>query len=88
LKYRYKLEGIDTNWYYPEEGKYTINYNNIPSGTYMLNLEISDANAIFRGNKHQIVLKIEKSPLKFLFILLFLLAVSLLVLIFTKKYQV
>jgi len=54
----------------------------------MLNLEISDANAIFRGNKHQIVLKIEKSPLKFLFILLFLLAVSLLVLIFTKKYQV
>jgi AraC-like DNA-binding protein len=88
FKFRYKLEDIDTNWYYPEEGDYTVNYSNVSPGTYHLMLEVSDGKGLFRGNKHLIVLKVEQSPLRIVCVLLLLAAACLFVLFFRRKYQV
>lgn len=88
FKFRYKLKGFDTDWFYPEEGKYTTHYPHLPSGGYTILIEVSDGNATFKGNIHEIGLKIESSPLRVFIILLLLAVFSLLILFFTRTFQV
>ncbi len=47
LKYKYMLEGFDTDWYYANYGNQTAVYTNLPPGEYTFVLHVADEHGIW-----------------------------------------
>ena len=48
--YAYRLEGVDNDWVYPEEGKNSAFYTNLGKGKYVFKVKATDKN----GNKGRV----------------------------------
>ncbi|MBN2765293.1 MAG: response regulator [Paludibacteraceae bacterium] len=48
--YVYKLEGLDNNWIYTENGNNTVTFNNLPSGKYNLHIKGSNNDGLWNEN--------------------------------------
>jgi len=58
IRYRYQLEGFETNMNEVDANQRYISYTNLPSGTYTLKLEGTDSDGNWAGDQTELVLRI------------------------------
>lgn len=58
--YKYKLEGLDTEWNLDKQGNGMVSYSNLPPGTYRLVIYASNNDGVWA--KEPLLLKIEVKP--------------------------
>jgi len=47
VRYAYRLEGVDNDWVYPEEGKNSAFYTNLGKGKYVFKVKATDKNGLW-----------------------------------------
>ena len=47
MRYAYRLEGVDNDWVYPEEGKNSAFYTNLGKGKYVFKVKATDKNGLW-----------------------------------------
>ncbi|MBK6282116.1 MAG: hypothetical protein IPF54_05100 [Draconibacterium sp.] len=57
-RYRYKLEGFDEQWVYPQDEK-VVTYTNLQPGSYLFTVETTDKNGLWSEQRSSVSLTIK-----------------------------
>lgn len=86
----YKLEGIDSDWTYPDDNQHSAFYNHLPKGTYKFWLKLESSNG--EWSDYDVLLTIEKHPalyetwyVRFCYFLLAALTIFLLLHVYMRR---